>query len=225
MLRVGVAVQRSVYRGDRPPRRERRFAGHIAAPGFKLRRFIALPLPGSWQAGADRTLAGSLRPPAHAGSATSARARPPRPRRDVAIRYRWSARLRTGLGRDVCRPRCRKGYPRCTGSISRGQASSSVPRVDGRPPLLSSHARRLAKIHGRRLYRGSLGMPASAGHASLTATTEGRSCRVAARRGRVRSRSRHRRLAAAAGRPAPSSLRADHRPPPYGRRYGRVWPG
>ena len=48
MPRVGVAVQRSVYRENGRPRREPRFAGHIAAPGLKLRRFIVLPFPGSW---------------------------------------------------------------------------------------------------------------------------------------------------------------------------------
>ena len=73
---------------------------------------------------------------------------------------------------------------------------------------------------------GSLRMPAGAGHACLTATTACRSCRVAAGRGRVRPRSRHRWLAAAAGRPAPSSLRAGHRPrPPYARRFGLAQPG
>ena len=82
------------------------------------------------------------------------RRRPPGRHRAVAMRYRWSERWRTGPDRDASRPRCRMGYPPSTGSISRGQASSSVPRVDGRPPLRASHARRLAKIHGRRPYRG-----------------------------------------------------------------------
>lgn len=154
MLEVGVAVQRSVYRRNRWLRREPRFAGHVAAPGLKLRRFIVLPFPGSWQAGADRTRAGSLRPPAPAQSAASARVAAPWSRRGVAIRYRRSTRLRAGPGRDACRLRRRMGYPPCTGSILRGHASSSIPRADGRPPLWASHARRLAKIHGRRLYRG-----------------------------------------------------------------------
>jgi len=63
---------------------------------------------------------------------------------------------------------------------------------------------------------GALGMPAGADGASLTATTACRSRRAAVRRGRVRPRSRYRWLAAAAGRPVPSSLRTDQRPPPYG---------
>ena len=154
MPRVGVAAQRSVYRQGRWPWREPRFAGHVAAPGMKLRQFIVLPFPGSWQAGGDRTRAGSLRPSAPAKSATSARAAAPWSRRGVAIRYRRSTRLRTGPGRDACRLRCRMVCPSCTRSILRGQASSSVPRVDGRPPLWASHARRLAKIHGLHLYRG-----------------------------------------------------------------------